>query len=92
MTIEEQWINKISLYDNKIKFIRINNKDIGKHQQNGLLKIEMVYSRGDNRGVIIFVNVIVVITLLYEERILGQNIQKVVDVMQKKKVKRICIN
>lgn len=50
MTIEEQWVNKILLYDSKIKFVRINNRDIGKHQQNGLLKIEMVYSRGDNRG------------------------------------------
>lgn len=47
---ESEWINEIKLYDNNIKFIKANDKAIGIHQPNGLLKVLMVYSRGDNRG------------------------------------------
>ena len=44
------WLEKIKELDKKVKFIREKDEKIGLHQKEGRLKIEMVYSRGDNRG------------------------------------------
>ena len=44
------WLKTIQEYDEKAKFIRENDEMIGAEQEQGKLKVLMVYSRGDNRG------------------------------------------
>ena len=45
-----QWLEKVQQLDPKAKFVRENDKMIGEKQKEGRLAVEMVYSRGDNRG------------------------------------------
>lgn len=45
-----EWLEKIQQIDPKAKFCREDDAIIGQHQKNGKLQVEMVYSRGDNRG------------------------------------------